>query len=396
MEYTINIPSWNKTKFDKYIKSLQRKGLDIKIVDLGKTVETVDGTDYMCNAYSISNEVLYQENGWHFVGTIEHKEGGNIIRKAIDVAVPKRYETAPCECEHCHTIRNRIDTYLVYNGKDFKQVGKTCLKAYTGLNPSICALAMSLEAELEKMSIDHEEVTLGGYNTFGAFRGFEADRVKKLAYEDIKARGYRKETQEVNGKMVNSSKDYIVDVYSTKKDPLVTDEEIAAVDAWVDGLDTQYNEYFRNASLAYKEKYYEYRDLALVISLISCYFRDVAKKAEQEARAKLRAQAAKDSQDAGYLGEVGDKVEFEVVSDSILFRNAPYAYGGSYTYVHRMIDTNGHVILWSTGEKAVNYDETGSYKGAEFDAGTKIKATVKAHKDFRGELQTVVTRGKVL
>jgi len=404
MDHIYTIPNWNKVKFEKYIKSLQRKGLDVKVESLGEAIENVDGIDYLCTTYSINDEILYQESGWQFIGTIEHKENGNIIRKALEVEVPEKYYSAPNECEHCHTIRNRLDTYLVRNTNtgEFKQVGKACLKAYTGLNPAICTLAMTLGSELDKLEIDQEEVILGGYNTYGAFRGYDSGKIKELAYADIQKRGYRKNTEEnALGKMVPSTKDYVIDAYYTKEPVLASDEEIAEVDKWVANLDTKYNDYFRNAKVAYEAKYYEPRDLALVISLISCYFRDKAKQAEKAAKEQSQKQLADSSQEAGYLGEVGQKVEFEIAGDMILFVNEPYAYGGDYSYTHKMIDTNGHVILWTTANKYANNEISDAAKEVyhnvdnTFKKGLKIRGTVKAHKEFRGELQTVITRGKI-
>lgn len=384
--YTVNIPIWNKTKFEKYIKTLKRKGLDIDYKDLGKILQRVNDIDYMCNIYEIVGKKLYQINGWTFVGVLEHKDSGNIIRKIIDVDVPIYYETAPNECEHCYTVRNRIDTYLVMGPEgEFKQVGKSCLKAYTGLDPAVCFMAMNLENEIAKFEIDEEEVAVGGYNSFGTYRGYNAYIVKKIAYADIVKRGYRKITEEnMSGEMIPSSKDFVIDSYATIDPEVATDDEIKEVDNWVANLDTKYSDYFRNAKVAYEAEYYEPRDLTLVISLISCFFKDKLKQAEKAAKDQARQQSADGSQIAGYLGRVGDKVEFDVQNDFIIFMNEPYVYGGSYSYTHKIIDSQGHVILWTTSQDK------------PFEIGTVISATIKSCKEFRGELQTTVTRGKII
>lgn len=391
------IPKWNISKFEKFMKSLQRKGIQVEYECLGEDLVNVDGTDYICNVYDVSDNTVYAVPGWEFIGTLEHKENGNIIRKAKEVKVPKRYEQAACECEHCHTNRRRNDTYLVRSTEtgDFKQVGKTCLKGYTGLNPAICTFAMSLDAELAKLEMNEDEVILGGYNAFGSYRGYDCDRIKKLAYVSIKNRGYKKNTMENSvGKLIPSTKDETIELYYTNNPKLATDEEIADVDQWVGFLDISHNDYYRNAAIAYAEKYLEPRDLALVISLISCYFRDKAKQAEKAAREEARKLSANASQEAGYLGQVGEKVEFEIASDYQLFINEPYAYGADYTYTHKITDTQGHVILWTTANK-LEWNEAGIMKEGLFQPGVAIRATVKAQKEFRGELQTVVTRGKI-
>lgn len=396
----LTIPEWNKQKFQKYIHSLERKGLKVDVKEIGPTIQTVDGIDYRCTDYEISTEILYAENGWEFIGTIEHKSGGNIIRKIKNVKVSKRYETAPNECEHCHTIRNRIDTYLVRNTEtnEFRQVGKTCLRDYTGLNPAICAVAMSLERELAAMEIDEDEVIRGGSGVYGSFIGFDAYLVKRIAYAEIKKNGYRKNTEEnARGVVTHSTKSVVRNLYYSRGEvDMASDAEIAEVDEWVKNLDTNNNDYFRNASIAYNENYLEYRDIPLVVSLISCYFRDKQIQSEKAAREKARQAGVQASQEAGYAGEVGDKIEFEVVSDRILWVNDPYTYGARITHTHRITDTQGHIILWTTGNVYEMNEAGWTDNNGCFVAGIKIKATVKSHKEFRGELQTVVTRGKVL
>ena len=116
--------------------------------------------------------------GWVFVATLDHEvqssEDDSVgIRRipvtsrlrerigeeaatAVENADLTEYRHAPNKCDHCHTIRRRNQTYLLFElatGK-LRQVGTDCVKDYTGANnpERIAAWAewlYSLDTDLE-------------------------------------------------------------------------------------------------------------------------------------------------------------------------------------------------------------------------------------------------------
>ena len=118
----------------------------------------------------------------------------------------------------------------------------------------------------------------------------------------------------------------------------------------------------------------------------------VAKKIAEEERAKANAEVE-------YYGAVGDKFELTLTFDkSFCFEGA---YG--FTYIHLFHDDEGHQFKWSSsnGTYKVEYDKTADFGGieyCEFEIGHKylMKGTVKAHNEYKGVKQTVITRCKVL
>ena len=82
-----------------------------------------------------------------------------------------------------------------------------------------------------------------------------------------------------------------------------------------------------------------------------------------------------------YLGRIGDSVDFECIKSSIVYTNPPYAYNSPVTFVNKLIDKDGHVIIWTTSQQIPDH--------------CLIKATVKAHKVYKGINETVITRGKI-
>ena len=111
------------------------------------------------------------------------------------------------------------------------------------------------------------------------------------------------------------------------------------------------------------------------------FYKEKEKAAKEAARQKERERQAAIANEVGYLGNEGDKVTFTINSVRVLFVNDPYAYGARTTVTYQIIDDEGHVIIWTT-DKDLKPDMT-------------ITATVKKQKEYRGEKQTVVTRGKI-
>lgn len=109
--------------------------------------------------------------GFEFLAKVTHTEAGNIIsripalrysishnvsesqaKQAVESIDLAKYRATSNLCEHCHTIRPRIDTYVVYNEAtgETKQVGRNCLADFTGANDPEKILKL-LEAVWEYM-----------------------------------------------------------------------------------------------------------------------------------------------------------------------------------------------------------------------------------------------------
>ena len=372
----MKIPEWNVEKFLKTIDSLERKGAKFTVVDNGRQLETVGNTDYLVRVYEVTNETVYAVPGWEFVGTIEHHEPLNIIRTINDgFVVPERYKTCGPECEHCYTIRDRKDTYLVRSTDtgDYKQVGKSCLKAYTGLNPSMCTWSLNLESYLYNLQFDEKEDYGGRSGVYGRFVGFDTKEVIALGMADIKNRGYK--SPDYTPRFEDTTKWRVHELIGTKNPPKATDEEVNAFLKWVEERENTSN-YDYNAKIACNLDYCQYRDFGYILSYVNTYFKDLAKKAAEEKRKSTLGTLT-------YAGVEGEKITFTVDDFRVLYWKEPYTYGASSTAVYRIVDTEGHVIIWSTTASGM-------------EEGATIKATIKKLQEYRGEKQTVVTRGKII
>ena len=122
------------------------------------------------------------------------------------------------------------------------------------------------------------------------------------------------------------------------------------------------------------------------------------RRAEEEARIKaenerLLAEKAL----SHYVGEVGEKVDiraryiktawFEVQS----FRG----YGTETMYVHTFKIGND-TIIWKTTASLGKWNDNDEWESFEEGSQVHIKGTIKEHKEYDGEKQTVLTRCKVM
>lgn len=320
----------------------------------------------------------YVVNGWSFVASVEHSESGNIIRAVdseLESKIPSKYRTSGTECEHCCTIRDRKDTYLIYNEekKEFKQVGKSCLKEFTGgLDAAMCAQM----AEAVRMCEDDGFGSVDNKELFGMFSGgsdeigVQTETVKKVSYGYVKQNGYI--PKETAGLIAQ----YIFALAKLSVTP-ATDAEIKEMDAWVNTINNEYG-YMANAKVAWTKKNCEYRDIALVASLVSVYLKDKAKRAK-----------AAENKNNEYVGVVGQKVTImSPKSIRVLYTKSgsEFARYAADSYVYEIIDKDDHTFIWSSSNSDLES------KKASIES---IVATVKEHKEYKGTKQTVVTRGRV-
>jgi len=182
--------------------------------------------------------------------------------------------------------------------------------------------------------------------------------VKYLAFNSILKDGYKPTSED------DSTVSYILNNYSDMATPNPID-----MDNWVNSLKL-YSEYLQKAAECYKKQAYTRKDLGFVASLISNYIKALDKANEPK------------KESAGYLGQEGEKVSFEVVEDRVLYSISPYTYYGDCSYAHRLVDTKGHIIIWKTTL-------------TEIKPGSIVNATIKSTGKYNEEEQTTITRGKI-
>lgn len=375
------IPIYNMKELEKKIKTISRKGANI-VFDIVKEVvhEYVPsqfGPKIVIDCYEVNIEGSYKINDWEFVGTIEHGEGRNIIRTINDSfsnSIPEKYKTITPECEHCQKIRDRKDTYLIFNSKtkEFKQVGKSCLMNYTnGLDAEFCAKLADVFTYIAKLEnpkdIDDEFMKdfQRGINSVGKL---ETETLKPIIFGYVKKNGYiSKETPAKISEIIFGRED--------NNSTPASNKEIEEMNEWVKSVNDRNSDYLWNAKTAWTKKYATYRDISLLASFVNTFLKN---KIERVRRANANNNE--------YVGKVGDKITISNIKEiRVLFvrNNTGYSYYANDSFIHEIIDNDGHTFIWST---SINLT---------IKKPLEIVATIKEHKEYKGTKQTVITRGKV-
>lgn len=330
------------------------------------------------------------EGSWEFLATIQHDKAGNVVRKVpgCDEINTKDYRHAPSHCEHCQKQRRRKDTYLVKSGSgQIKQIGKTCIKDFLGHgDPHAIASWLELFIQLNQMFSDAEEMERGG-----GYRETHYNLQEYLAFvsEAVRQFGWMSRTQAAKDMFERhlSTADVVAANFNDlrshkaeirKKAFLPSDEstaEAAAALVWgkqqfVEVDPDTLNDYQFNLRVAISDEDGSLliRNCGIAASLIAAY-----KKAMEHENLRKIEQVCNE-----YLGEVGKKIE-GVKCTLVSVRTFEDDWGDRH--LHKFKTTDGHILTWWTSSDP--WEEGQEYV---------IKAGVKAHEDYKGTKQTVLTR----
>lgn len=331
-------------------------------------------------------------NGWRLVASLEPTPNGNRITQFdLHVSVPKDYYYCDICCDHCNTLRNRKHSYLLYNhSKDeWKQVGKSCLREFTGgLDAESAARYVSwFETLIEGQSPSGDRQPVKYYPVLDVLR-YAVECVNKFGYvSNADAREQcRKSTSHkafsfylLDNNLLNSSDIEVIrnqmiesKFNSNDADVIRTSNEIFN---WVTNYSGEPNEYMHNLSVIFKNMYMRKADVSIVVSSVKGYQNHLRYEAEA-----LRRQAEHDAQMVSvHVGNIGDKIEFD--GEASVISNYDTQWGMSTFY--KIVDTEGNVYTW--------------YTSTCIECGKKLhfKATVKDHDEFNGIKQTKLTRCRV-
>lgn len=313
-------------------------------------------------------------NGWEVVAKIDHgdnSKGGynNVVFWFDGNDHGTAYAHAAPHCDHCHTDRRRTTTYLVKRGEDLRQVGASCLHDYTGIFPWL-AVAF---AEFSTYSVEDGE-------TFDpvAMAGSVVTATEKIlacAVASVRKNGY-----------ANSESRLPTKLQMLEETPTDNDKKTAAaIIDFFQNLDTEGDNFASNTKAVICSPYCKPKVYGFIAYAPRFYEKEIAKR-EKEAARKVKHET--EAATSAYFGEVGQRTtihaeKIEVVAN--WFTN--YSYYGEIVYLYRIHATENGVFMWKTstpiGEDERNKPHT-------------IKATIKAHNDYNGIKQTMMTRCKIL
>lgn len=394
------IPTENMESFEKKIARIRRKAERAKVDFSYKRLEPIQKeTDLPCvtvECVPVMVECKIHYENWIVIAVLDHHEVGNVIhlvegewKPSAELALPSRFRTAKSFCEHCNTMRSRNKTVVIYNTqtKQFKQVGTTCLREYTG---GIDAEAIAAFEEAIKSPEEFLGVS-GSSKFFIETKDYLSAVVATMSLYGFMS---KKKAAEINEEVRYNNNIKRVEVTCTKAVHLMTnnekpnemsnkwhniykskDTEAFVEDAleWIKSYNEP-NDFMENLRVICSGSHIKVSDVGFAACLMDLYKRHL----EYE---KTRKQKEKDNEMYRYYGEVGEKVTLNGRLACVTSYSAQFG----VMYIYKMI-YNSAIFVWKTS-KYLGIDDSG--------AEVNLVGTIKEHSEFRGVKQNMLVRCKV-
>jgi len=351
--------------------------IDLTVVPAVRHYHSAGGLDVTEHGFDVTlTGEPPRYGGWRFVAAVDHTDGGTILRypPGADPTVAND-QGRPGECEHCHTHRPRRSTVLVAHDDTGQvlQVGRSCLKDFLGHNTLPVLLTVDDVAG---------DLGRGG----GSPAAWDTDTVLAYAWAAVQAFGWtpsssldprRPPTRDVvrvalaggrgDADLRAALAPHLAEAVTQA--PLIRQELLAAL--------TDPAGYQANLTAVLRGDTVEARHLGLAVSAIPAHQR----LHDDHQRAQAREQAAAVVE---HVGTVGDKVTLTGTVTTALRVDG---------YTHRSPDQVMLVIDCGTAVMKTTTAAAWAYQIKVGDPLT-VTGTVKAHTQWRGLKQTVLSRPK--
>lgn len=323
--------------------------------------------------------------GWSLIGRLDFAAvPGATIRAMVPghECPPDFHEVESGRCDHCGTARRRNDSFLCrHEDGEVVVVGRNCLRDFLGHNsPESIAAAATLLASLSGLGGGDE----GGFG--GRYRGddYTAHGLLTLTSFVCRTYGWVPRSASATDKPPTSSR--VLELLTPSRNPEIERARRAAL-AQVSVKDAEHaqaaiewaatinatNDYTHNLKAVLSALTVDPKMIGIAVSGIAAYDRAMASAREQVKRA-----AESKSTHRGIIGE-----RLTIDGEIVMVRGCETQWGTST--VIKFVDQTGSVFTWfATGAKDVRQGER-----------VTVVGTVKKHDEYRGELQTVLTRCKI-
>lgn len=379
-------------KLDKYgiHYEYSRQADTIEKVKVYKTVEFVGSQFIGTYPIDVVNYDFHMDTlklgDWLAVAVIEHNvtdDNKNMVYM-LDAEQPllSDWTTIKGNCEHCNSKRSRNKTVILKDQSgNFKQVGTSCVKDFTGIDGIDILKAYT---ELHDIFIADMTVNCADDRPYASKYVNTAAFLARCIDEILKA-GYTKDFTKENALDAHFQRGKYINGKQTSEKAITEATKVLEFFRQFDSLDDVENEFgFSGASF--------YWNIAMALNgeyckpngFIAYAYVSYQKAIEAQIKRKSEAEQRGVSQ---HQYSIGEKIKLELIyTRSVAFENS---YNGGYSattsYFHFFQDKNGNVYKWSTA------------KCIEATTGENIiiAGTVKAHDEYNTEKQTVLTRCKI-
>lgn len=317
---------------------------------------------------------------WQVVGKLEAIEGGNlsfaVTRLDADVAALTARAEHPIECEHCKSRRQRKDGFLLRDTTNgaYKQVGSSCLKDFTGIDPAAALFLARMAQVISAIEDEAQEFGRSGRVNAVSSRHYLAD-VSFIA----DSTGFVSSTKARDLGIPATYHDAIGLARALEQDAALREKytqqierhlaKADAILAWV-ATKTEESSFDRNVKLLLQQDAIalDRKHLAFVAATVPLFNRSLATQTE----------ARRPSQ---HVGAPGQKMTATLTVDRVVQIESYYGVS-SLVLMH---DQDGNQLKWKTSACPQEIRENSA--GRSLDASFKVKE----HDDYKGTAQTSLT-----
>ena len=331
----------------------------------GRTLAQVDKEKVFAVELTIESDIIRKE-GYTVVAQIECLEAGKNMVKMLDDETTAELEwyIMPLYCEHCHGRHVKRFSYIVKDESgSCKQVGKTCLKDYCGIDPKMIAAAQ----EVEDLILNDYDIDEYDFSESGDY-AYDVLDVIAVANDIIKEYGYVKSSENY------STKSRLLTAFG-RVEPSEESKQLAKkIKDVLSQMDyNELTEFQRNIKTMIETEFIRSNNFGYLAYAPVDFNKMMQKQAQKQLDNEAKAQSQ-------YIGNIGEKINSEI-KDSQLVTSWQTVYG--WTHLYKFITTDGNTLVWYAS-KCIDGEPK------------KIAGTVKDHKEYDGEKQTILTRCKVI
>lgn len=401
----LTVAEYRVGEFQKKIETFNRKAVKLSLPAISyrlvdsfiKTIKPVVGEDEEGRAipgepfdivmfnYELEG-ALPRINGWAFHSRVEptEEEGVNLVYAAPGFEGVERLRSTPMVCEHCNRKRKRSLVYLLQNADTSEQkiVGKSCLKDFlpdAGIE-NILAYLEHLR-KIEDFEEDQDYGRMRYHSVYDTARAIAEALVlikrdgyisKKLAAEKpeliptsvfMGSKGQKEEKKLYSAEEIRAQ-------FSNDELESLAGCDVRNVIEFVNSQNPDRSDFIYNLQTIMTQKACPFRMFPFIAAGVQMWIKS---------REELAKKAAKSNE---HLGQVGVRSEFPGLT---VVRVTPVEGAYNMTYITGFEDEQGNSVVWFASKRI-----------AEVGKVVNLKATVKAHDEYKGRNQTVITRAALI
>ena len=345
------------TKLNEFVKEVPVYTID----PITKSTRKVDSMMVECVEFDLDFDE-YKVGNYRLGAVLERTmEDDNLVYAIDDEFDYAKYKTEALRCDHCRRNNNRTKAVVIIDNETGNEimVGKTCLKDFIGVRTdSFAGYLYSINEILNDINEEILDTEMHLYN-----RCFDTIDYLARCIKMTEDKGYFKTMKEDA-------------IFEAKKSTTIEQKYIDKAKEVAKFFETYETEdsFEHNIRLYVTGRMPIVRENGFVAYAYTLYKKIIEGLAE---KAKME-EAAKNS---NYVGTVGEKITVNAEMNLV----GGYDTEFGYVRIYKFVDESGNIYIWKTST-AISL-ESGS--------NVTLKGTIKNHKEYKLEKQTVLTRCKV-